>query len=132
MIVADLMNKNPATIQPGANLAQALETMAAKKARHLIVLSETNSVAGILSDRDLAMYYDPRSMTQQKWEQATVASLMTVNPISMGSKAPIEEAAKLLLKSGFSALPIVDAGSLAGILTERDFVRYLSKTLTPG
>ena len=132
MIVADLMNKNPATIQPGANLAQALEEMAAKKTRHLIVISETDAVAGILSDRDLAMYYDPGTMTQQKWEQATVESLMTANPISIGSKAPLVEAAKLLLKSGFSALPIVDAGSLAGILTERDFVRYLSKTPIPG
>ncbi|MCH7478211.1 MAG: CBS domain-containing protein, partial [SAR324 cluster bacterium] len=74
MIVADLMNKNPATIQPGANLAQALEEMAAKKTRHLIVISEADAVAGILSDRDLAMYYDPGTMTQQKWEQATVES----------------------------------------------------------
>ena len=132
MIVADLMNMDPATIHPGANLAEALEAMAEKKTRHLIVIAEADVVAGILSDRDLAMYYDPRTMTQKKWEQATVESLMTANPISIGSKAPIEEAAKLLLKSGFSALPIVDAGYLAGILTERDFVRYLSRPPTPG
>ncbi len=127
MKVEDFMNKQPASISPNASLALALEQMAEKKTRHLVVIAEGGNIAGILSDRDLAMYYDPEKMTQERWDNARVGDLMSADPISIGSHAPIQEAAKLLIRLSVSALPVVDNGQLNGILSEKEFVRHFSK-----
>ena len=126
MIVSDLMAENPAAVAPEAPLGEALKIMAKHNCRHLAVLDGPN-VVGIISDRDLSLYYDPVAMTEEKWNRAKVGDLMTRDPATMGSQAPLKEAAKLLLREGFSALLIVDSGTLVGILTESDFVRHYAE-----
>jgi CBS domain-containing membrane protein len=127
MIVRDLMNQQPATIRPGATLGEALAAMAERKVHHLVVTDgEHEAVAGILSDRDLALYYDPAGMTQERWSSATVGQLMSRDPLAIGSGAPLREAARLLLREGVSALLVVDSGQLVGILSDRDFVRHFA------
>ena len=125
MLVRDLMNRDPGTIQPEATLADALELMAARKNRHLIVV-EGDAVVGILSDRDLALYYDPDGMTEERWRQARVQTIMTAGPVTIGSGAPVAEAARILLKEAVSALPVIDNGQLVGVLSDRDFTRHFA------
>ncbi len=126
MKVSDFMNPEPITVLETATLAVVLKLMADQKNRHVVVLRGQQGVAGIISDRDLAMFYDPVKMTPEKWGTTTAAQLMSPDPITIGSHASIEEAAKLLLKSGVSALPIVENGALRGILSEKDFVRHFA------
>lgn len=127
MIVRDIMNQAPGTIRPNATLADALQLMADRKARHLVVIDpEATQVIGILSDRDMAMYYDPNGMTEARWQQANVDQIMTKSPITIGSGARVEEAARMLLREGVSALPVVDSGQLVGIISDRDFVRHFA------
>lgn len=126
MIVRDLMNPSPATIAPEANLSQALDVMAQRRARHVVVLSEEGNVVGIVSDRDLAMYYDPVNMTEARWQQATVRQVMSAQPVTIGSGAAVPEAARILLREAVSALPVVDNGTLVGILSDRDFTRHFA------
>jgi acetoin utilization protein AcuB len=123
MLVRDLMSPDPVTISPDAHLGQALELMGLRKVRHLVVVNEDGKVVGILSDRDLAMYYDPVQMTQERWAATMVKELMTRNPKSIGSGAGIESAARMLVDSGFSGLPVIDSGLLIGFLSDKDFVR---------
>jgi len=125
MKVLELMESNPATVGPDDPLGTALKVMAENSCRHLAVL-EGENVVGIISDRDLALFYDPVNMTEEKWNKARVRDLMAHEPTTIGSQAPASEAAKLLLKEGFSALLIVDMGNLVGILTDRDFVQYFA------
>lgn len=126
MKVSDFMNDSPAHVDTDDTLDKALKVMAEQKNRHVVVLKGGEDVAGILSDRDLAMYYDPQNMTAERWASAKVSDLMTERPVSIGSHAPIREAAKMLLKLGISALPVVENGTLRGILSEKDFVRYFA------
>ena len=126
MLVRDMMNKTPGRIKQDATLADALQLMAEKKNRHLVVV-EGETVSGILSDRDLAMYYDPDGMTEERWRGTKVRQIMTANPITIGSGAPVREAARLLLKSAISALPVVDNGQLVGVLSDRDFTRHFAQ-----
>ena len=127
MLVKDFMNQTPATISPKENLSDALELMAQRKSRHLVVLDEGSMVVGMLSDRDLAMYYDPEGMTEDRWKEVSVQKIMSGDPISIGSSAPISEAAKLILKSAVSALAVVDNGILVGVLSDRDFTRHFAQ-----
>ena len=124
MKVEELMNDDPVSISPDGTLEEALHKMADKKIRHLVVIEDGDNVAGIISDRDLAMFYDPVHMTQERWKKSYVRDLMSTDPVSIGSQAPVEEAAKLLIKLAISALPVVDNGMLTGILSEKDFVKY--------
>lgn len=127
MNVSDFMNTEPATVPDTATLDEVLTIMADHKNRHVMVLQGPGDVVGIISDRDLAMFYDPVSMTPEKWREMTAARLMSPDPVTIGSHAPIEEAAKLLLRTGVSALPIIENGTLRGILSEKDFVRHFAK-----
>jgi acetoin utilization protein AcuB len=127
MKVSDFMNDAPALVKPEDTLDTALKVMADQKTRHLVVMKEGEEVAGIITDGDLAMFYDPANMTAERWAQAKVSDLMTMHPTSIGSHAPIEEAAKLLVKMGVSALPVVENGVLRGILSEKDFVRHFAR-----
>jgi len=127
MLVRDMMNRNPGQIAPDATLAAALQLMADKKNRHLAVVFG-DEVVGILSDRDLAMVYDPDGMTEDRWQGAKVRQVMTEKPVTIGSGAPLREAARLLLRSAVSALPVVDNGQLVGMLSDRDFTRHFAQS----
>jgi CBS domain-containing protein len=127
MIVREIMNSSPATVRPSATLADVLQLMADRKTRHVVVVDpQEAAVIGILSDRDMAMYYDPGGMTQERWKEGQVQQIMTKSPITIGSSAKVEEAARMLLREGVSALPVVDMGQLVGVLTDREFVRYFA------
>lgn len=124
MLVRDLMNAKPATVRRDADLSAVLDRMGQYRTRHVVVLDENDTVVGIISDRDLAMYYDPVKMTRERWTVAKASDLMSPQPRTIGSAARIEDAARMLIESGFSGLPVIDSGTLVGMLTERDFVRY--------
>jgi CBS domain-containing protein len=50
--------------------------------------------------------------------------LMTTDVITIGSDAPLKEAARRMVEAGISGLPVTDeAGKLIGIITEADFVK---------
>lgn len=127
MLVRDLMNQSPGTIGPEATLADALQLMADKKNRHLVVV-EADTVVGIVSDRDLAMFYDPAGMTSERWQQTQVKRLMVSNPVVIGSGSTVGEAARLLLRTAISALPVVDSGQLVGVISDRDFTRHFAQS----
>lgn len=126
MLVRDLMNRAPGTLSPDATLDEALHQMAEKKNRHLVVVEGTE-VVGILSDRDLALYYDPEGMTAERWKQVQVRQIMSDDPVTIGSGASVQQAARMLLKEAVSALPVVDNGELVGVLSDRDFTRHFAQ-----
>jgi len=49
-----------------------------------------------------------------------VADVMTCGPRVIGPDRPIREALRLMQEGGFRRLPVVEAGRLVGILSDRD------------
>jgi CBS domain-containing protein len=49
-----------------------------------------------------------------------IRDVMTPSPRTVESSAPVQEAAKLMREQDVGAIPIVDGGSLVGIVTDRD------------
>ena len=127
MRVRDLMNTEPAVISPEQGLDKGLALMADRKNRHLMVVDEASNVVVILSDQDMSMVYDPWQMTETRWKTITVKEVMSPNPVTIGSNATIEEAARILLREAVSALPVVDNGQLVGALSDRDFTRHFAQ-----
>ena len=58
-------------------------------------------------------------MTQQ---QRKIRDVMTSNPSSIEPSATVQEAAKLMRDRDVGPIPIVENGSVTGILTDRDIV----------
>lgn len=127
MKVREMMNEKPATLTAQASLAETLDTMAKQKSRHVVILNESRAPIGIISDRDLAMVYDPEAISKGRWNETKVTQVMTPSPITVGSGADLQAAAKMLLQHAISALPVVDDGKLVGILSEKDFVRHFAR-----
>ncbi len=57
----------------------------------------------------------------------TVQEYMTVSPLVIGSDRSVADAHRLMRERGFRHLPVVDAGRLVGLVSQRDI--YLVETL---
>jgi CBS domain-containing protein/mannitol/fructose-specific phosphotransferase system IIA component (Ntr-type) len=65
-------------------------------------------------------------------EELTVRDLMTERPRTTTPEMPLREAAREMLSSGLSALPVVDQdGGLLGLLSERELMRHFITTTLP-
>jgi len=65
-------------------------------------------------------------------EELTVRDLMTERPRTTTPEMPLPDAARELLSSGLSALPVVDEdGGLLGLLSERELMRHFISTTLP-
>jgi len=65
-------------------------------------------------------------------EELTVRDLMTERPRTTTPEMPLRDAARELLSSGLSALPVVDEnGGLLGLLSERELMRHFISTTLP-
>jgi len=59
-------------------------------------------------------------------EQLLVRDLMSPRPVSASPEMPLRDAALLLVRRGFSALPVIEAdGRLIGLLSDRELIRDL-------
>lgn len=59
-----------------------------------------------------------------------VASRMTKNPITVEPSTPVNEAAKLMKRRNIRRLPVVENGSLVGIISDRDIMRVAPSPAT--
>lgn len=59
--------------------------------------------------------------------KTTVAQHMTVSPLAIGSDRTLADAHRLMRDHGIRHLPVVDAGALVGVVSQRDL--YLAETL---
>ncbi|HEB52639.1 MAG TPA: pyridoxal-phosphate dependent enzyme, partial [bacterium] len=82
----------------------------------------------------LTKYVDDRWMREngfleEDWAIGTVAELLRAMPqrevVTVDVAAPLKEAVAMFKEKGFSQVPVVDGGRLAGILTEADTLRVL-------
>jgi diguanylate cyclase (GGDEF)-like protein/putative nucleotidyltransferase with HDIG domain len=82
----------------------------------LIVNSEKGEFVGVVSERDVAHYV----ASGRDIAQASVARIMTDHVISCAPGTPTHEARRMMAAHRVRHLPIVDSGTVVGILSVRD------------
>jgi acetoin utilization protein AcuB len=133
--VKDWMGQPAVTIRAGATCSEAIELMKARRVRHLPVV-DRGRLVGIVTDRDLRyVLFDPALQAKlgpetEIFESRAVRDVMTWAVISVGPQTDLRRAARLMLEDKIGALPVVDAGRVVGVLTERDVLRAFA-TRTP-
>jgi CBS domain-containing protein len=119
--VSDFMTKDLVTLREGDDLALAESLLKLGGIRHLPVVREKKLV-GILTHRDVL-----RSGHSGKpaARALPVSDVMTRTPTSVRPATGLAQAARLMLERKYGCLPVCEEdGTLVGIVTEADFVRF--------
>lgn len=128
MNVAEIMTRNPVTINHTATLGEALDLMERVGCRHLPVISSDGHLIGIVSDRDCRLALNSPHVMRERWqdddiaEHTIIASIMTPAPIITEGDVPVHEATRLMLTHHISALPVMRGETLVGIITTSDLL----------
>ena len=137
MLVEDVMQPEVITISPKTSLPEAMRLVRQRGIRHLPVV-DNGMLIGIVSDRDLkrAMASPATSLERHELtyllDALEVAEIMTRAVITVGRTVHIEEAARLMVTSKVSALPVTEVGRLVGIVTETDVLGLFVKAMGAG
>jgi CBS domain-containing protein len=119
--VSDFMTKDLVTLRETDDLALAESLLKLGGIRHLPVVRERKLV-GILTHRDV--------LRSGQWGKPAaralpVSDVMTPTPTSVRPATGLAQAARLMLERKYGCLPVCeDDGTLVGIVTEADFVRF--------
>lgn len=125
--VSDLMSKDVATVAEDDTIHAAAQFMAERKIGAVVVVTPAKEVVvGILTERDLmtrvvAKALDPKVML--------VKEIMTQSVATLSSTLPAAEVFSLLQSKNFRHVPIVDKGTLVGIISIKDVFEIMHKII---
>ena len=124
-VVKVLRRKKPTLVQATDTISKALKHL--QKAGHGCVLVEENdSLVGILSERDV-LYKVAGKVSDL--DKVSVRDIMTPNPVTLGRDQSIGFALNKMAVGGFRHIPIMDGGKTLGVVSIRDVLVFLQKSL---
>jgi len=122
--VREIMSTELIAVPPSAMMSQAVGTMSNAGVGSVLVL-EDDTLLGIFTERDVL-----RAFEQLHADPARVSPIskgMTRDPQTIDPDATVGEAMDRMLDGGFRHLPVMESGSLVGIVSMRDLARSISK-----
>ena len=124
MLVKDLCTEDVATINFDATIRDAAAKMADRNVGSLIVVNESGTPHGILTDRDIATSVVAQGMDV---DQTIVEEVMAHPVVSIRDTAEMEMALNCMT-FGMRRVPVVDGEDrLVGIVSLDDFLLMYSK-----
>ena len=130
--ISTIMTSNLIKLNLSDNLTKAELLFKKHKVRHIPVV-DGNTILGMLSYSDLLRisYVDPfddenENVPVMIYNLFNISQVMTKNPITISPETTIKEAAEILAKNEFHALPVCEGNLLVGIITTTDLIRYLT------
>jgi CBS domain-containing protein len=105
-------------------MIEAVRVMSKAQVGSVLVL-EDGALVGIFTERDVLRAFD-----QMHADPARVSPMskgMTGDPLTIDANATVGEAMDRMLDGGFRHLPVMEGGTLVGIVSLRDLARSISK-----
>lgn len=126
MLVKDVMKSPVLTVGPETTLEDAYRFLLEKGIRHLPVV-EGGRVVGIITDRDIRLatsHLNPKGPCPgcTRVEEVMTRGVVTAHPLD-----PVEEAARVMRERKIGSLPVLEDGTLVGIVTGIDLLDALLK-----
>ncbi len=130
MSVREVMSRDPETVHPDDNLLDAAARMQQLRIRHLPVVDGSNSVLGMLSDRDVRTTIgDPTRAFRDgksRLNGIKVKDVMSSPVITTTANETCKSLARVFITQETSAVPVVaDDDRLIGIVSYIDLLRAL-------
>ncbi len=127
MHVAEIMQTNVKTATPDATFAEVARLLHDNRISSVVVM-EGDRLAGIVTERDVvnmvAEGVDPREIS--------IGDRMTRDLDTVESRTDIAEAAEHMARLQIRHLPVVERGSVAGIISIRDLTNWAVEELAGG
>lgn len=108
------------TVAPGTSVAEAAQILAERRIGGLVVSEDGQSVAGIISERDIVRSLALRGAICL---QETVEQMMTRNPVYCTKSETADTVLQRMTNGRFRHMPVVEDGVLVGIVTIGDVVK---------
>lgn len=150
LTAADIMTRDPLTVGPELGVTEAARLMTEKGFGSLPVV-EGGRLVGLVTEGDLIMAdakvhfptylsllggyvfapgaTDRFEASLRKAVGATVADVMTPEPVTVTPDVPVADVATLLVERGVSRIPVMDGDRVVGIVSKHDIVRSLASGL---
>ncbi|MDY7101050.1 MAG: CBS domain-containing protein [Actinomycetota bacterium] len=122
MRISELMRTPAVTCRTTTSLGEVARVMRDREVGCVLVLDETDYLAGVVTDRDLAL----RGLGVGRTADTLVRDVMSRDVVSVSVRADVSEAAALMAKRSVRRLPVVDEHDHPrGVITLDDLVRDL-------
>ena len=125
------MTKNVVKLNISDTLTKAESLFKKHHIRHIPVVKD-KTILGMLSYTDLLRISfadelddEENSIDITVYNMFSVEQVMTKNLTTISPETTIKEAAEIISKNEFHALPVLENGLLVGIITTTDLIRYL-------
>ena len=114
--LASLVQRAPLHVLPDTPLADALATMGAARVGSVVVADAAGAPVGILTLKDVLA-----RVTLAGVPLATpISAVMTARPATLPDDVPVADALVLMARQGIHHIPLVRAGKLVGVVSEKD------------
>lgn len=118
--VREVMTPEPVTVAATATLQHAAELMRDRNIGDVLVVDEDGALFGIVTDRDIVVEgiaegADPTT--------TSVDEVCSHDPVTLGPDDAVVEAARLMSDRAIRRLPVIDNGSLVGIVSLGDLAK---------
>jgi len=121
--VSDYMTRDVSTVSPDDTVADVTRRIAESDDHSGFPVCENRHVEGFVSARDLLLEAD----------HDPIFKMMSTDLLVAHPDMKIDDAARVILRSGIRRLPVVDdAGNLVGIIGNADVIRSQIERATPG
>jgi CBS domain-containing protein len=146
--VADIMQRDPVTARPQDTVETLLRTLREHELPGVPVVNEGGRCVGIVTESDLVLrdeeedlrlplhfdllggtvFLGPVKRFEERFRKAvaaTVADMMTEDPIVIAPDADVQEAARTIAEHRHNRLPVVEHGRLVGVVTRLDVLEAI-------
>lgn len=147
LVARDIMTADPVTVGPELTVTEAAHLMTERRVGALPVV-QGGKMVGLVTEGDLIMQ-DARvhfptylsllggyvfapganerfESSLRKAVAATVADVMTREPITITADASVTDVATLMVERDIARVPVMDGDTVIGIVTKSDIVRSLA------
>ncbi len=142
----DIMTREVISIEPETEVIQAARLMLEKHVNGLPVVDREGHLQGIICKSDLITQQEKLPLPSffflldsaiplksqkaiekevQKMAAIKVSEAMTRDPLTVDPDTPLEDIATLMVKHNVHTIPVLDRGSLVGVIGKEDILRTL-------
>jgi acetoin utilization protein AcuB len=135
MYIGRIMHTDLITVSPDTSIVEATRITEENQIDHLLVVDKNKKLVGIVSDRDLKLYWASPATSLSTHElnyllqKVVVEMVMVKTVVTVPTNTTIERAALVMEQHRINSLPVMEGDELAGIITSTDVMEVLLRAI---
>ncbi len=129
-VVREIMMGSPVTLKPDETLDLANDVISLGRIRHIPIV-EDGRLVGLLSERDMmgaaatTIFGLKRKSKSALLKSVLIKDVMKRKVVTVKPDTSIKDVAHLMKEKKIGCVPVVNEGSLVGLVTTTDILRYV-------